>query len=151
MPATSEKPRAPRGNHSGQRARARARTELAGEIAADLADDYELVRDTLRTSLEAKKRTWLSCPHCKKKTELEVPDTIAALKAAQVWFDRVIGRPEQKTEVSVEHSAPNGEIERAALLAELVRQRPEISQTVGLLTPLAELAPAPAADEDADA
>jgi hypothetical protein len=62
-------------------------------LSADLESRYEQLLKTIDEGMEAKKQVWVSCPHCKKRSEVEVTDTRAAILAAEFVANQSHGRP----------------------------------------------------------
>lgn len=62
-------------------------------LSADLESRYEQLLKTIDEGMEAKKQVWVSCPHCKKRSEVEVTDTRAAIMAAEFVANQSHGRP----------------------------------------------------------
>lgn len=54
------------------------------------------MRQTFRDALEAEKSTWVSCPHCRRKSEVSVPDWHARGKMIELMLTQGFGRPKQE-------------------------------------------------------
>ncbi len=63
------------------------------QLAEDLAEDYREVRDTLRDAMSnSSRRLQVSCPKCRTKVPVDVPDHGARIKAVQTWTELGLGR-----------------------------------------------------------
>lgn len=62
-------------------------------LQADLEDRYGRLLEVIDNGLDAKTTAWVNCPHCKKRNEVEVVDTKAALAAAEFIANQSHGRP----------------------------------------------------------
>jgi hypothetical protein len=67
--------------------------DVRGQLADDLASDYELLRGALRAAIQAEKTVHVTCPHCSRRHEVQVPDWAAVTRAAQLWLEQGLGRP----------------------------------------------------------
>lgn len=65
-------------------------------LADDATKDYEKLKATLWEAMDSVKRVWLSCPDCKKRSEVEVPDSSARVKAVELALEQGFGRPGQE-------------------------------------------------------
>lgn len=72
--------------------------DVRSRIAEAASEDYELMRATFRDALEAQKETWVSCPHCKRKNPIQVPDWGARGKMIELMLTQGFGRPKQEAE-----------------------------------------------------
>lgn len=66
--------------------------DVRARIAEAATEDYELMRATFRAALEAEKTTWIACPHCKRKSEVQVEDWNARGKMIQLMLTEGFGR-----------------------------------------------------------
>lgn len=66
---------------------------IRDRFQADLDARYDQLLAVIDEGLAATKRVWVSCPHCKRRSEVDVPDTKAALEAAEFTANRSLGRP----------------------------------------------------------
>jgi hypothetical protein len=55
--------------------------------------------DRLWQLSEATKVVYVSCPHCGKKSDVDVPDTASAVKAIEALMAQGYGRPTPEVEV----------------------------------------------------
>ena len=61
----------------------------------DFEEMYEDVKKLLKDAGEAKKQVWVNCPHCKRKSTVEIQDAKAALSVAEFFANQGFGRPAQ--------------------------------------------------------
>ena len=54
---------------------------------------YPRMLELLEQAGKAKKRVWVSCPSCSKKSQVEIPDAKAALDVAEFYVNQGLGRP----------------------------------------------------------
>lgn len=54
--------------------------------------EYELVKQALTDAMVSSKRVWLTCPKCSKRSEVEVPDHGARMKAVELWITEGLGK-----------------------------------------------------------
>jgi hypothetical protein len=75
-----------------------------GSVRQRLADDadanYEMLNTTLKAAAQAVKTVWHSCRHCGKRDQVEIPDAMAAAKAAEIWLREGFGRPRETSGAS---------------------------------------------------
>ena len=64
-----------------------------GQLASDLGERHSKVLDAVDRALAGKQKTWVHCPHCRKKSEVEVEDVRGALLAASFLADQSLGKP----------------------------------------------------------
>jgi hypothetical protein len=67
-------------------------SEFRGTLAKDVAADYELVRKVLFEAIEATTERWATCPNCKHRLPVEVPDNNARIRAVQLAVELGFGR-----------------------------------------------------------
>jgi hypothetical protein len=81
--------------------RAKGNGAAAGLVAAsarrqiaDFVDEniHELIAELWRLA-RSRKKAWVSCPHCDRRSQVEVPDTLAAVKAISELVNQGYGRP----------------------------------------------------------
>jgi hypothetical protein len=46
-----------------------------------------------KNALEADRKVWVTCSHCDKRTEAEIPDWTARAKAVEMMLNQGFGRP----------------------------------------------------------
>jgi hypothetical protein len=63
------------------------------KLADDLEAKYELVVKAVEDGLAATKSVTVSCPSCKKRSEVQVQDVRGALMAAEYLSNQSLGRP----------------------------------------------------------
>ena len=63
------------------------------KLQGDLDERYDKLLAVIDGALESKQRVFVNCPHCKKRSEVEVQDTRAALAAAEFVSNQSHGRP----------------------------------------------------------
>jgi hypothetical protein len=62
-------------------------------LQGDLDARYEALLGVVDDALASKTLVWVSCPHCRKRSQVEVQDTRAALAAAEFVSNQSHGRP----------------------------------------------------------
>jgi hypothetical protein len=64
------------------------------EKLGDALDErYDKLLKVIDDGLAATKKTWVNCPHCKKKSEVEIQDVRGAITAAEFISANAHGRP----------------------------------------------------------
>ncbi len=67
---------------------------LRERLSATLPDDAaDLIWQTISQALEATKSGWGTCPSCGKRVEVQVRDSVSAVRAAQLLIEQTEGRP----------------------------------------------------------
>jgi len=64
----------------------RNRREALRWVDADLAAFF-------KNALEADRKVWVTCSHCDRRTEAEIPDWTARAKAVEMMLNQGFGRP----------------------------------------------------------
>ena len=72
-----------------------AEKSFRGRMADDADVLYEKVIKVITDALETVRKVWVDCPHCKKRSLIEIPDTKAAIAAAEFMTNNGFGRPSQ--------------------------------------------------------
>jgi hypothetical protein len=67
--------------------------DFRDRLQGDLEPRYGKLLEAIDNGLSATKKAWVNCPHCKKRSEVEVTDTKAALEAAEFIANQSHGRP----------------------------------------------------------
>jgi N-acetylglucosamine-6-phosphate deacetylase len=62
-------------------------------LQTDFDERYPKLLEVIDKGLSATTTAWVNCPHCKKRSEVEVVDTKAALLAAEFIANQSHGRP----------------------------------------------------------
>jgi hypothetical protein len=62
-------------------------------IAKDAESMYADLAAFLKSALEADRKTWVTCAHCDRRTEVEIPDWTARAKAVEMMLNQGFGRP----------------------------------------------------------
>lgn len=62
-------------------------------LQKDLDERYSKLLEVIDNGLSAKTTSWVNCPHCKKRNEVEVVDIKSALAAADFITAQSLGRP----------------------------------------------------------
>lgn len=62
-------------------------------LQTDFDERYPKLLEVIDKGLSATTTAWVNCPHCKKRSEVEVVDTKAALAAAEFIANQSHGRP----------------------------------------------------------
>ena len=63
------------------------------QLQSNLAERHGKVLDAIDRALEGTQKAWVNCPHCRKKSEVTVPDVRGALLASQFLADQSLGKP----------------------------------------------------------
>jgi transcription elongation factor Elf1 len=66
---------------------------LRGRLTRAAPDEADVVMDTIRTAMQATKSAWGSCGHCKRRVQVEIQDSVAAINAAKMFIEQAEGRP----------------------------------------------------------
>jgi hypothetical protein len=116
-------------------AKAQPKGAVRQRLADDANEDYELIRNALKDAAQSKKQVWISCPHCKKKSQVEIADGHAAAKAAQIWLEQGFGRAADSTKRPDEGPPDLGKPVEAMTAAErdayarfLIAENPELAE-----------------------
>jgi hypothetical protein len=67
--------------------------ELRNKLQGDLARRYDALQTLVDDGLKAQRKVWLSCPSCRKRSEVEVPDVRGAVQAFEAFANQAYGRP----------------------------------------------------------
>jgi hypothetical protein len=62
-------------------------------IAKDAEGMYADLAAFFKSALEADRKTWVTCAHCDRRTEVEIPDWTARAKAVEMMLNQGFGRP----------------------------------------------------------
>ena len=62
-------------------------------IAADAESMYADLATFFKNALEADRKVWVTCSHCERRTEAEIPDWTARAKAVEMMLNQGFGRP----------------------------------------------------------
>jgi len=63
------------------------------QLADDLAEDYDLAVATLKAAMTTSgKRGYATCPACKIRVPVDIPDNGARVRAVQTWTELSLGR-----------------------------------------------------------
>jgi hypothetical protein len=62
-------------------------------IAKDAASMYSDLAAFFKDALEADRKVWVTCSHCDRRTEAEIPDWTARAKAVEMMLNQGFGRP----------------------------------------------------------
>ena len=62
-------------------------------LQTDFDERYPKLLEVIDKAMSATTTAWVNCPHCKKRSEVEVVDTKAALAAAEFIANQSHGRP----------------------------------------------------------
>jgi hypothetical protein len=62
-------------------------------IARDAESMYADLAAFFKKALEADRKVWVTCSHCDKRTEAEIPDWTARAKAVEMMLNQGFGRP----------------------------------------------------------
>ncbi len=62
-------------------------------IAKDAENLYADLAAFFKSALEADRKVWITCSHCDKRTEAEIPDWTARAKAVEMMLNQGFGRP----------------------------------------------------------
>jgi hypothetical protein len=68
-------------------------SDFKQKLAEDLDARYERLLAVIDKGMESVKTTWVSCPRCGKRSEVEIQDTRAAIAAAEFVASHAHGRP----------------------------------------------------------
>jgi hypothetical protein len=61
-------------------------------IAKDAESMYAELAAFLKNALEADRKIWVTCSHCDRRTEAEIPDWTARAKAVEMMLNQGFGR-----------------------------------------------------------
>jgi hypothetical protein len=64
------------------------------EFQAFVDENIRSLIEELWTLARSKKKAWVACPHCDRRSQVEVPDTLAAVKAISELVNQGYGRPQ---------------------------------------------------------
>lgn len=70
-----------------------AQKGFRGRMADDLDARYEKLIDQLDAAMVATKKQWVDCPHCKKRSQVDIPNEKAMLAVAEFMANNGVGRP----------------------------------------------------------
>jgi hypothetical protein len=62
-------------------------------LQGDLDGRYDKLLKVIDDALAATTTHWVNCPHCRKRSQVEVTDTRAAIAAAEFFANQAEGRP----------------------------------------------------------
>jgi hypothetical protein len=62
-------------------------------LQGDLNDRYDTLIQTIESAMQATRDEWVDCPHCNKRSKVQVRDTRAAISAAEFFANQAEGRP----------------------------------------------------------
>jgi hypothetical protein len=62
-------------------------------IAKDAESMYADLAAFFKHALEADRKVWVTCSHCDRRTEAEIPDWTARSKAVEMMLNQGFGRP----------------------------------------------------------
>jgi hypothetical protein len=62
-------------------------------IAMDAQTMYGDLAAFFKNALEADRKVWVTCSHCDRRTEAEIPDWTARAKAVEMMLNQGFGRP----------------------------------------------------------
>ena len=62
-------------------------------IAKDAESMYADLTAFFKNALEADRKVWVTCAHCDRRTEAEIPDWTARAKAVEMMLNQGFGRP----------------------------------------------------------
>ena len=62
-------------------------------IAQDAESMYTDLAAFFKNALEADRKVWVTCSHCDRRTEVEIPDWTARAKAVEMMLNQGFGRP----------------------------------------------------------
>jgi hypothetical protein len=62
-------------------------------IAKDAESMYADLAAFFKNALEADRKVWVTCSHCDRRTEAEIPDWTARAKAVEMMLNQGFGRP----------------------------------------------------------
>jgi hypothetical protein len=54
---------------------------------------YSQLAEFFRNALAADRKVWVTCSHCDRRTEAEIPDWTARSKAVEMMLNQGFGRP----------------------------------------------------------
>ena len=79
----------------GRQALKRSRKALPfrERIARDAEGMYADLAAFFKNALEADRKVWVTCSHCDRRTEAEIPDWTARAKAVEMMLNQGFGRP----------------------------------------------------------
>ena len=70
------------------------------KLQQDLDKRYDKLIATIENAMEAKRDEWVNCPHCKKRSKVQVQDVRASIAAATFFAEQAEGRPGVATDTS---------------------------------------------------
>ena len=99
--------------------------DFRDRFSADTAGDYQLLRDAIRSAMEATRSVSISCPHCNRSSKHEIADHRSALDAARFAVEQGFGKAPSTPE---KPTAPSDRLKpiHEMTLAELEAERREI-------------------------
>jgi len=81
-------------HHAGNEDSAtKSRPAVRERIAKDAEGMYSDLAAFFKNALEADRKVWVTCSHCDKRTEAEIPDWTARAKAVEMMLNQGFGRP----------------------------------------------------------
>jgi hypothetical protein len=69
------------------------RPAVRERIAKDAEGMYADLAAFFKNALEADRKVWVTCSHCERRTEAEIPDWTARAKAVEMMLNQGFGRP----------------------------------------------------------
>jgi hypothetical protein len=69
------------------------RPAVRERIANDAESMYSDLAAFFQSALEAHRKVWVTCSHCERRTEAEIPDWTARAKAVEMMLNQGFGRP----------------------------------------------------------
>lgn len=116
-------------------------SDFRDKLGKDLDAEYETVRDFLKEAVKATRKVWHTCPDCKHRSEVEIPDIKAGLHAVQLWTEQGKGKAAQAKAVDLTPLDLNVDVNsmsaqelaktKAQVLARLGQQEPEAGPITG--------------------
>jgi hypothetical protein len=70
-----------------------AKPAVRERIAKDAESMYADLAAFFKNALEADRKVWVTCSHCDRRTETEIPDWNARSKAVEMMLNQGFGRP----------------------------------------------------------
>lgn len=88
----------PRRSSEEQDAERAVAKAAAAKIQRFAEENVEQIIEKLWALSDAKKTVWVTCSNsrCRKRQEVEIPDTVAAMRTLELLMTRGFGRPRQE-------------------------------------------------------
>ncbi len=106
-------------------------SDVRGRLRTDAGEHYDRVLAALLDATEATRIVKATCPHCKKRHEVETRDHAVAVKAAEALVQLGHGKQPPKVEEEIDYDVDVSKMDaelRAAFRQRLLRDNPKLQE-----------------------